>query len=161
MPTNATYGIMSIHLNIAQAPAAKRDTGQAMLRGALHTCPKCGDGNLYASYLKVADQCGSCGQELHHHRADDAPPYFTIMIVGHIAVGGVLALEQAYKPSAWLHAAIWLPLVIILSLVLLPRIKGMLVGLQWALRMHGFGGASLARAADVATDAPVRQTAGN
>ena len=74
---------------------------------------------------------------------------------------GVLALEQAYKPSAWLNAAIWLPLVIILSLVLLPRIKGMLVGLQWALRMHGFGGASLARAADVATDAPVRQTAGN
>ena len=132
-----------------------------MLRGTLHTCPKCGSGDLYASYLKVADQCASCGEALHHHRADDAPPYFTILIVGHIAVGGVLALEKAFKPSAWLHAAIWLPLVIILSLLLLPRIKGMLVGLQWALRMHGFGRSGHDRAADVALDAAVRQTAGH
>jgi uncharacterized protein (DUF983 family) len=152
---------MSIHLNGEAASAAKRDTGQAMLRGALHTCPKCGKGDLYASYLKVAGQCARCGQELHHHRADDAPPYFTILIVGHIAVGGVLTMEQAFKPSAWLHVAIWMPLVIILSLLLLPRIKGMLVGLQWALRMHGFGGTSLDRVADVAPEAPVQQTAGN
>ena len=34
----------------------------------------------------------------------------------------------------------WLPLMLIVSLWLLPRVKGALVGLQWALRMHGFGG---------------------
>ncbi|MBU2532264.1 MAG: DUF983 domain-containing protein, partial [Alphaproteobacteria bacterium] len=104
-----------------------------------HKCPRCGEGALYDRYLKVADNCPKCGEALHHHRADDAPPYFTIFIVGHLIVGGVLALEQAFKPSAWLHAIIWLPLVLILSLLLLPRIKGTLVGLQWALRMHGFG----------------------
>ncbi len=75
---------------------------------------------------------------LHHHRADDAPPYFTIIIVGHIVVGLVLAVEMAYHPPLWLHAALWLPLTVILALVILMPIKGALVGLQWALRMHGF-----------------------
>lgn len=131
---------MAIQLNNAQSPAETRSTGLAMYRGALHRCPSCGEGSLFARYLKVRDNCAQCNQALHHHRADDAPPYFTIFIVGHFAVGGVLALEQAMKPSAWMHAAIWVPFVIIFCLLLLPRIKGALVGLQWALRMHGFGG---------------------
>lgn len=78
---------------------------------------------------------------MHHHRADDAPPYFTMLIVGHIVVGGVLALEQTYAPDSWVHGLIWLPLTLALSLWFLPRVKGAVVGLQWALRMHGFGGA--------------------
>ena len=82
----------------------------------------------------------TCGKELHHHRADDAPPYFTILIVGHVVVGGVLALEQAFAPADWVQAIIWLPLTVLLSMLILPRAKGALVGLQWALRMHGFGG---------------------
>ncbi|MGI9479443.1 MAG: DUF983 domain-containing protein [Hyphomicrobiaceae bacterium] len=133
---------MAIHLNSTQSPTATRSTGRAMLRGMLHRCPSCGESDLFARYLKVRDHCAHCHEALHHHRADDAPPYFTIFIVGHIAVGGVLAMEQAMKPSVWLHAAIWMPFVIISCLLLLPRIKGILVGLQWALRMHGFGGES-------------------
>lgn len=119
--------------------ASPRPVPQSILRGAAQHCPACGEGRLYRAYLKVVDRCPHCGEELHHHRADDAPPYFTILIVGHIVVGGVLALEQAMSPSEWVQAAIWLPLTILLSLVLLPRVKGALVGLQWALRMHGFG----------------------
>lgn len=111
----------------------------AMWRGASARCPHCGEGRLYNGYLKVVDACSTCGEEMHHQRADDAPPYFTIFIVGHVILAGVLALEQAMKPSAWLHAAIWVPLTLALSLWLLPIIKGALVGLQWALRMHGFG----------------------
>jgi uncharacterized protein (DUF983 family) len=80
----------------------------------------------------------SCGEELHHHRADDAPPYFTIIIVGHVVVSLLLAVEMAYRPPLWLHAALWLPLTVLLALVLLPPVKGVLVGLQWALLMHGF-----------------------
>jgi len=95
---------------------------------------------MYGAFLKVASRCPSCGEALHHHRADDAPPYFTTLILGHILVAGVLALEQTFAPPTWVHAAIWGPLTIVLSLLLLPRIKGALVGLQWALRMHGFGG---------------------
>ena len=113
-----------------------------MLRGVRYQCPQCGKGQLFERYLKVADHCNACGEAMHHHRADDAPPYFTIFIVGHFVVGGILALEQAYKPSAWLHAAIWVPLVLVLTLLMLPRIKGALVALQWALRMHGFGATS-------------------
>jgi uncharacterized protein (DUF983 family) len=93
---------------------------------------------MFRRYLKVADQCPACGEALHHHRADDAPPYFTIVIVGHIVVGLLLAVEMTYRPPLWLHAVIWLPLTVLLALLLLPVIKGALVGLQWALLMHGF-----------------------
>ena len=117
-----------------------RPVAEAMLRGARQTCPACGTGALYKTYLKVADVCPSCGEELHHHRADDAPPYFTMLIVGHIVVGGVLMLERAYAPETWVHYIIWGPLLVGLSLWLLPRVKGALIGLQWALRMHGFAG---------------------
>jgi uncharacterized protein (DUF983 family) len=110
----------------------------SLLRGAQARCPACGVGRMFRRYLKVADHCPTCGEALHHHRADDAPPYFTIVIVGHIVVGLVLALEMAYRPPLWLHAALWLPLTVLLSLAVLPIVKGALVSLQWALLMHGF-----------------------
>ena len=122
------------------AAAPPRLIGRSMLRGALCRCPACGRGRMFRAYLKVADACGVCGEELRHQRADDAPPYVVIFIVGHIIVGLILSVEVAYQPPVWLHMALWLPLTVILSLVLLPPVKGALIGLQWALRMHGFGG---------------------
>ena len=116
-----------------------RNLYDALLRGARHKCPACGNGRLFRAYLKVADTCPSCQEALHHHRADDAPPYLTITIVGHLIVAGVLVLEQAASPPQWLHMALWLPLTVVLSLILLPSIKGSIVGLQWANEMHGFG----------------------
>ncbi|MEW6257503.1 MAG: DUF983 domain-containing protein [Pseudomonadota bacterium] len=117
---------------------APRAPGNAMMRGMMGRCPKCGRGRMFASYLKVADACPVCGEELHHHRADDAPPYMTIMIVGHIVVPLLVLVEEAFRPEVWIHLTIFLPLTLLLSLALLPPIKGALVGLQWALRMHGF-----------------------
>ncbi len=117
---------------------AERSVWQSLSRGARLRCPSCGKVKIFRAYLKVNDICPNCHEELHHHRADDAPPYFTMLIVGHVIVGGVLALEQSHAPPTWVHAAIWLPLLLIMSLALLPPIKGALVGLQWALRMHGF-----------------------
>ena len=93
---------------------------------------------MFRAFLKVADHCPACGEAFHHHRADDAPAYFVILIVGHIVVPVALAVETAYAPSYWLHAALWLPLTVGMSLYLLQPIKGALVSLQWALRMHGF-----------------------
>src|SRR5262244_1845001 len=121
-------------------PADKphRSVFSAMLRGMGGKCPSCGSGRLFTRYLKVAERCPACGEALHHHRADDAPPYFTIVIVGHIVVGLVLAVEMAYRPPIWVHEVIWLPLTVLLALLFLPVIKGALVGLQWALLMHGF-----------------------
>ncbi len=122
------------------AHPAPRSWPLAVWRGARRSCPSCGKGQLFNGFLSVNRTCSACGEELHHQRADDAPAYFTIFIVGHVAVGGVLWMERAYMPSPWVQAAIWLTLAIVMSLWMLPRIKGMLIGLQWALRMHGFGG---------------------
>ena len=89
--------------------------------------------------MKVADTCPHCAEALHHQRADDAPPYFTIFIVGHIMVPLVLIVERVWHPSYLVHAALWLPLTLGLTLALMPIVKGIVVGLQWALGMHGFG----------------------
>jgi uncharacterized protein (DUF983 family) len=134
-------GMEQIYTNDPAAPSNDRKAVEAVLRGLSCRCPACGTGPIYNGYLKVAESCAACGEELHHQRADDAPPYFTMFIVAHIVVGGILMLEQSYAPETWIHLVIWLPMTLILSLWLLPRVKGGLIGLQWALRMHGFGGA--------------------
>lgn len=129
--TPATFGGRSDGL-----PA--REIWPAIVRGAKAKCPACGIGSMFEGYLTVRHACPHCGEELHHHRADDAPPYFTIVIVGHIIVSLVLAVEIAYHPPFWVHAILWGPLTLISSLALLRPIKGALVGYQWALYMHGF-----------------------
>jgi uncharacterized protein (DUF983 family) len=116
-----------------------RDVWRSLQRGWRQLCPSCGKGAMYWKYLKVNNACPCCGTELHHHRADDAPPYFVMSITGHVVVGGVLVLEKLYGLNMWIQLAIWMPALILLSLWLLPRVKGSLVGYQWALRMHGFG----------------------
>lgn len=116
----------------------KRSIMQALWRGFAHACPACGHGRLFHSYLKVSDACADCGAELHHHRADDAPPYFTIVLVAHVVVPLMLMVEKGWAPALWVHSAIWLPLTLAMSLAFLPAIKGALVGYQWALYMHGF-----------------------
>src|SRR5947209_17029947 len=75
MPT-LTYGSSST----LEEPSRPR--WQSFKRGLSGRCPACGEGHIFRKYLKVADSCACCGEELHHHRADDAPPYFTILIVG-------------------------------------------------------------------------------
>ncbi|MCG8559834.1 MAG: DUF983 domain-containing protein [Hyphomicrobiales bacterium] len=109
-----------------------------MSRGARLKCPSCGKGRIFKSYLKVRETCSACREELHHHRADDAPPYFTVFIVGHIVVPAILSVEMALAPPLWMHFTAWIPLTLAMTLLLLPMTKGALVGLQWSLRMHGF-----------------------
>lgn len=113
-----------------------------MLAGARCRCPACGRGAIFSWFTTVNPTCPECGEELHHHRADDAPPYFVILIAGHLVVGAALAVEQAYAPPLWLQMTAWPALAIALCLALLPPVKGALIGLQWALRMHGFDAAT-------------------
>lgn len=125
-----------------------RPIWRSLWRGAGQKCPACGHGGLFARFLKVSQACKACGEELYHHRADDAPPYFTIFIVGHLIVPPLMWLETAVTPAIWVQMAIWLPLAIILTLLLLPMVKGAIVALQWANRMHGFDPASDEREAE-------------
>jgi uncharacterized protein (DUF983 family) len=116
----------------------KRNVGEAIFNGMKLRCPHCGKGHLFRSYLKVADKCEVCGEELFHHRADDMPPYIAILIVGHLIVGLMLELEFHFAIEPWVYLVTMVPAALILPLVMLPSIKGAIVGLQWATRMHGF-----------------------
>ena len=111
---------------------------KAMWRGFRGRCPNCGEGRLFARFLKVADHCDRCGEELFHHRADDFPAYLVIVVVGHLVVPAILAVETAYAPPVWLQLAVWLPVTLFASLALLQPTKGAVVGLQWQVGMHGF-----------------------
>jgi uncharacterized protein (DUF983 family) len=124
---------------------AHRNVWAALKRGFMQKCPNCGRGNLFRRYLKVCDVCSTCGEELYHQRADDAPPYVTILVVGHIVGAGILAVQDVGDAvPLWLNAVIWPVVTVVLCLALLPRFKGALIGLQWANRMHGFGTAPTA-----------------
>ncbi|MCC6470801.1 MAG: DUF983 domain-containing protein [Alphaproteobacteria bacterium] len=107
----------------------------SLLRGLRQTCPRCGDGRLFGAYITMKRSCNGCGLEYAPYRADDAPAYFTIFAVGHIIVPSMLILEQTLHPATWVHMALWMPLTLGLALVLLPRIKGAVIGVQWALNM--------------------------
>ncbi len=131
-------------LEFKVAPPAVTDarpTGLAIRRGLRGKCPRCGDGEIFRAYLKVSDTCPSCSLELFHQRADDAPAYLTMLIVGHFIVAGIIAMEEFWPDSPLLPLTIlWCALTVASALWLLPRLKGALIGYQWAMRMHGFGG---------------------
>jgi len=130
---------MTITIDDQDRPALPaRSWKLAMWRGFQHRCPACGRGPIFAKFLKVSDTCSHCGEELHHQRADDAPPYFTIFIVGHIVVPLVLTVEKLWAPPLAVHFVLWTVVTLALTAVLMPSVKGAIVGLQWALRMHGF-----------------------
>lgn len=91
------------------------------------------------SYLKVRDDCPVCGEEFHHHRADDGPAYLTILIVGHIMAPAIIWAFTEFRPDPLVLASVFTVGCVALSLYLLPRLKGAIVGFQWAKKMHGFG----------------------
>lgn len=132
----------TIRMPFPKAALPARNLRQSVLRGLKGRCPACGEGRLFRAYLKVADECPHCHEVLSHQRADDAPAYVTMLIVGHFLLMGVIAEDELW-PNAPMFAiaAAWSLLAILSSLWILPRVKGALVGYQWALRMHGFGGA--------------------
>jgi uncharacterized protein (DUF983 family) len=88
-------------------------------------------------YLKVNRSCTACGLDLGAFRADDAPPYFTILLVGHLVMPLMLWVEQAFHPPEWLQLLVWIPLALGLTLALLPRIKGAVIAWQWATAIRG------------------------
>ena len=111
----------------------------AVWRGLAGRCPACGRGRLFGRYLKVAGGCTACGLPFHHHRADDFPPYIVMFAVGHLVGYGIYVSETRFENvPLLLHALLWPTLVIGLSLLLLQPVKGAVVGLQYALGMHGF-----------------------
>lgn len=125
-------------LSSSDAAEVERPLVPALRRGWQRRCPACGAGPMLKNYLKVHDRCPVCQEALHHHRADDGPAYLTILIVGHIIAPMFLVVYTNFRPDPLTMAAVLSVGTVALSLFLLPRLKGALVALQWAKRMHGF-----------------------
>lgn len=119
---------------------------QALRRGLYGRCPVCGEGRMFRAFLKVADTCPHCSEELHHPRADDFPAYLVIVIVGHILVPIVLAVETEIAPAVWISMTLWPLVALTMALGLLQPIKGAVVAIQWYGGMHGFEESKEARA---------------
>ncbi len=107
----------------------------ALFRGLRCLCPACGQTHCFAGYLEVVPVCSNCTAPLGSYRADDAPPYFTIFIVGHLLAPLIFMVETSYHPALWVQAAVWLPVCAILCLVLLRPVKGATLGLMLKLGM--------------------------
>jgi len=125
--------------DITHTSPEERTMGKALLRGWRRKCPNCGAGPLLKSYLKVNDTCSVCREEFHHHRADDGPAYLTILFVGHLMAPMLHIVFVNFRPEPLTLFTIFAVGCVGLSLYLLPRLKGAMIGFQWAKGMGGFG----------------------
>jgi uncharacterized protein (DUF983 family) len=107
-----------------------------LARGVRHRCPECGEGHLYRGYLKVEPVCEACGHALGSYPADDGPAYFTILLVGHLVVAPLLFFPWIWEASPWIVAPLTLIPLAALTLLLLPRVKGAVIGALWAIRLR-------------------------
>ncbi len=123
---------------LTSSDAAPRETRPAILRGWRRKCPKCGTGPLLSGYLQVRGHCPVCQEDLSHQRADDGPAYLTILLVGHLMAPMLHIVFVRFRPEPLVLVTIFAVGCVALSLYLLPRIKGAIVGYQWAKRLHGF-----------------------
>ncbi|MEC9342871.1 MAG: DUF983 domain-containing protein [Pseudomonadota bacterium] len=112
----------------------------AVIRGARCRCPACGEGRLFDRMLAVEPECQSCGEVLRHHRADDLPAYLNILLTGHIVVGATMPLMMLTDLSMWTQTSLTALVAVTSAALSMRPLKGMVVGAQWAMRMHGFGG---------------------
>lgn len=121
------------------ADTADRPLKPAILLGLKNRCPACGKGKLFTRFLKATPSCSSCGADMTLHAADDLPPYLSILVTGHIVVPLMLEAETSLQPSMLFHMITWPLVTLVLSIAFIQPLKGGVIGLQWAYRMHGFG----------------------
>lgn len=117
-----------------------RPLWRSIRRGLLNTCPACGSSRLFRTFLKPVDACAACNTDFTAQRADDLPPYIVIVIVGHVLLTAYMLTEDFLPRSLWVQFFVWVPLTVLVSVAIIQPVKGGVIGLQWALRMHGFGG---------------------
>jgi uncharacterized protein (DUF983 family) len=122
---------------VTVADQEKPSTQNALIRGALGRCPRCGQGRLLHHYLKIVDHCSACGEPYGHFRADDAAPWLTILVVGHLTVPVILVVEESVQLPLWQALSIYVPTILLLTLGLLPRCKGIILALLWVTKAEG------------------------
>ena len=115
----------------------KRSILLSISRGVRKRCPNCGMGRIFQTYIKPTPACGACSEKLDHIRTDDFAPWLMILGTGHIVVSLAFYVELTFSPPLWVHASLWAPTILLLTLGLLPHAKGACLGLLWALRLRG------------------------
>jgi len=115
----------------------ERKLGPVVLRTLFCRCPNCGQGRLYTSYLKQVESCEVCGEAFGHIRTDDAGPWLTILVVGHIVVPLMLMAQQHTSWPTWVSMTLWPAVALVLALLVLPRAKAVFLGVIWATRAPG------------------------
>ncbi|WP_439124455.1 DUF983 domain-containing protein [Marivita sp.] len=116
----------------------ERDTRLAVFRGLTLKCPSCGKGKVLSGYLTVKDECDCCGQDLKYASVDDGPAYFTLMVVVALVFPMFGLIYSLFEPRPIWVALSMMGISTILALIILPRVKGVFIGFQWAKRLHGF-----------------------
>jgi len=102
-----------------------------ILAGLACRCPRCGKGRMFSGFLGLKPRCEACGLDYSFIDAGDGPAVFVILLAGFVVVGAALVVEMRYAPPLWVHAALWLPLILLTTLVPLRAIKGVLIALQY------------------------------
>ena len=111
--------------------AGDRALSTSILRGLRCRCPRCGKGKLFAGFLNLAPRCDQCGLDYSFVDSADGPAFFVMSISGLVVVFAALMVEVVYQPPFWVHAALWLPLILITTLLPLRPMKGLLIALQY------------------------------
>ncbi|WGF86939.1 DUF983 domain-containing protein [Marinivivus vitaminiproducens] len=119
--------------------ATARTSDKFLLHGLAGRCPHCGRGPLFSGFLSVNPVCEACGENLAQHSSDDGPAYFVMSIVGTVVVAALLIVEVNFGWPVWLHLAVWLPLTVVLSLILLRPIKGLMIATQYKTKARDTG----------------------
>ena len=120
-----TFGVCMMSAN------PERPLSFPILTGLAGRCPRCGEGKLFRGFLQLRRRCDSCGLDYGFADPGDGPAVFAIFIGGFIVVAAALIVEFAYQPPYWLHAALWAPLILIVTLGPLRLLKGLLIALQY------------------------------
>jgi len=105
---------------------------------ALFKCPRCGQGKLYRGLLTIVEQCSECGLPLAQHEQGDGPAFFAILLIGALTAIGAAIVEIKYEPPFWLHAAIWIPFIVIGTLLSLRVLKAALIVVQYRVKGEDF-----------------------
>jgi uncharacterized protein (DUF983 family) len=128
----AVPGVTSCIMNEpADSPQDKPTAFQAVMRGLACKCPRCGKGKLYSGFLDLRPSCEVCGLDYAFIDAGDGPAIFIIMLAGAVVVACALIVEVKYQPPFWVHAVLWLPLILATTLLPLRSMKALLIALQF------------------------------
>ena len=103
----------------------------SILAGLACVCPRCRRGKLFSGFLTLRPQCDVCGLDYGFADSGDGPAVFIMFFAGFVVVGAALVTEVVYKPPFWVHAALWLPLILIVTLGPLRPMKGLMIALQY------------------------------